>query len=46
MGIVEILAIIVILLAVLSLIPQTSQWPMLSVAMLLVGIALFFIGKH
>ena len=45
-GVIEILALVIILLAVISLIPQAAQWPLLSVAVLLGGVALFLVGKH
>lgn len=41
--VIAILAIIAGLLAVLSLIPNTSQWPLLSVAVLLIAIALYVV---
>jgi hypothetical protein len=43
-SIVAILAIIVILLAVISLFPAANSYPLTSVAVLLLGIALLVIG--
>lgn len=44
MGVIEVLSLIAGFLALLSLIPQTAQWPLLSVAVLLLSICLFI--KH
>ena len=45
MSVTEILAGIAIFLAVISIFPATEKYPLLSVAVLLVGIALFLIGR-
>jgi len=41
-----ILVVIALILAVLSMIPSTANWPILGVAVLLVTIALLIMGKH
>lgn len=45
MGVIAILSIVILLLAVLSLIPAASQYPLLNVAVLLAGVALFLVGR-
>jgi hypothetical protein len=45
MGVDQILALIAGGLAVVSLFPQAEKWPLLSVAVLLVSIAVFLPGR-
>jgi hypothetical protein len=45
LSVVAVLALIAGLLAVLSLIPTASQYPLLNVAVLLVSVALFLVGR-
>lgn len=45
MEVITILAIVICILAVISLIPQAQSWPLLSVSMLLTGIALLLFGR-
>ena len=41
-----ILVVIALILAVLSFVPQTANWNLLAVAVLLLSIALLIMGKH
>lgn len=45
MSVIAILAAVIMLLAVISLFPQTNHYPALAVGLLLAGVCLFLVGK-